>query len=218
VVAGQASATLTLYQNVGGNFNAPPATSSVPVGTMVLRADDCDTLAMGYSFSPEAGASESMPLLRLLPDEPCSTIATNGASADFAYSGNWFDPTTSGQGFAFELNPTAGVVFFAWYTYAANGQSQGEAGQRWYTGEATYVPGSRTLPVTLFETNLVWPAGLLYSTPFTAHSEAVGTATANFFDCHTAQLTFEFTKGRNDQASGTINLVRVGPSPAECAP
>ena len=33
VVTGQPNASLTIYQNSGGNFNAPPATNAQAVGT-----------------------------------------------------------------------------------------------------------------------------------------------------------------------------------------
>ena len=64
------------------------------------------------------------------------------------------------------MNPNAGVIFFAWYTYAPNGQSQGAAGQRWYTGLASYIQGSRTFAVLLYETI----GGLFNSVTPPAHS------------------------------------------------
>jgi hypothetical protein len=38
VVSGQPNASLTIYQNTGGNFNAPPITNPVPVGTATLSS------------------------------------------------------------------------------------------------------------------------------------------------------------------------------------
>jgi len=214
VQTGRASATLTLYQNVGGNFNALPITSAVQVGTVVLSVADCVTATMAYTFTDGSARSGSIPLVRLTPNVTCSASGATSSNADFGYSGNWFDPATAGQGVVFEVNPNAPAVFFAWYTYAPNGQSQGAAGQRWYTGLASYTPGSRTLPVTLYETT----GGLFNSVLPAAHTVAVGTATARFSSCNAAQLTFELTGGSNAGAAGTINLSRVGPVPAGCGP
>jgi hypothetical protein len=97
----------------------------------------------------------------------------------------------------------------------ADGASQGVEGQRWHTGQGKFVPGAFTLPMTLYETT----GGVIGGSPepaFAIRTQGVGTATATFFDCHSAQLTFTFTEGSNAGASGTINLSRVGPTPQGC--
>jgi hypothetical protein len=223
--AGQPGGTFTIYENVGGNFNAPPATSGREVGSVELSVVDCTTIDMMYTldrFSPPGG---TIRLVRLMPDVTCVASASGVGYwddlpvrldpampgqrfvGDWEHSGNWFNPATPGQGFAFEVNPSAAVVFFVWYAYGRDGDSR----QRWYTGQASYIPGSRTLPVTLFETRMSWgPDGKI------AHSTAVGTATATFHDCDAASLTFSFTAGSNLGASGTIGLIRLGRSPMDC--
>ncbi|HWD34964.1 MAG TPA: hypothetical protein VG840_02305, partial [Casimicrobiaceae bacterium] len=134
-------------------------------------------------------------------------------NADFALSGNWYDPATSGQGFVFEVNPLAPVVFFAWYTYSPTGQAAGAAGQRWYTGQGTFTPGGRTIALTLGETT----GGVFdQATPAGQKTVGVGSATVTFMSCTTAQLVFNFTGGTSAGRSGTINLSRVGPVPPGC--
>ena len=169
---------------------------------------------MTYTFTDGSARSGTIPLTRLTPNVTCSTGGTGATNADFGYSGNWFDPTKSGQGIVLELNPNAAVAFFAWYTYAPNGQAQGAAGQRWYTGQGSYTPGARTLPMALYETT----GGLFDSPTPTAHNLQVGTATATFTACDAGKLEFTFTAGSSAGASGTIPLSRVGPTPAGCAP
>ena len=44
------------------------------------------------------------------------------------------------------------MIFFAWYTYAPNGQSSDASGQRWYTGQATYSVGARTFTMPIYQT------------------------------------------------------------------
>jgi hypothetical protein len=212
VSASQPSATLGIYQNVGGNFNALPTTSPTAVGTVTLSFTDCTNATMGYSFTDGSARSGSIALQRLTPNVTCAAGGST-TNADFAYSGNWYDPATSGQGIVLEVNPNSPAVFFAWYTYAPNGQAQGEAGQRWYTGLAGYVPGTRTLPVELAETS-----GGLFDNPSPAsHSVIVGTATITFTSCTTGQLAFNFTGGSSAGTSGVISLSRIGPTPAGCA-
>jgi hypothetical protein len=209
--AGSPGATLTIYQNVGGNFNAAPITTVVPVGTANITFSDCTNASFTYSFT-DGRSSGVIPLVRLTPNVTCVMSGTPPANVDFGYSGNWYDPATSGQGLVVELNPNASVVFFAWYTYAPNGQAAGAAGQRWYTGQATYTLGSRTLQTTLYETT----GGVLNSATPAPQTVAVGTATLQFTACNAAKLTFNFTGGSSAGQSGTINLQRVGPVPAAC--
>jgi hypothetical protein len=143
-----------------------------------------------------------------------AAATTKVANADFALSGNWYDAATSGQGFVFEVNPLAPVVFFAWYTYASAGQAAGAAGQRWFTGQGTFMPGTHTAPLTLYETT----GGVFDTpTPMAQTTVAVGTATVTFASCTSAQLQFNFTSGANAGHAGMIALSRVGSVPAGCA-
>ena len=106
-----------------------------------------------------------------------------------------------------ELNRIAEVSFMVWYTYERDGASRGVEGQRWYTGQGRFVPGARTLPLTLYETTgraiFDWQDAIIPSS-----TQIAGTATVTFFDCHAARLAFAFTEGSNAGASGTINLSR----------
>jgi hypothetical protein len=213
VVAGASSATLPLYQNVGGNFNAPPVTSAMQVGQVTISFGDCATALFDYTFTDGSNRSGTEPLTRLTPNVLCATAGSMTGPSDFGLSGNWFDPAQIGQGLVFEVNPVARVVFLAWYTYAVGGQSQGAAGQRWYTAQATYAPGARTIPVLLYETT----GGLLNRATPAPTTTQVGTGTLAFSSCIAARLAYAFTGGSNTGQSGSIDLVRVGPMPESCA-
>ena len=106
------------------------------------------------------------------------------------------------------------IVFFAWYTYVPGGAPADAAGQRWYTGQASYTPGARAMATTLYETT-----GGLFDAVTTPppHNTAVGTATLAFQSCTAATLAYSFTGGANAGANGTITLTRVGPIPPGCA-
>jgi hypothetical protein len=210
---GAPSVPISIFQNVGGNFDAPPITSAMAVGSGTLSFSRCDSGTLAYVFSDGSGRSGTIPLTRITPNVTCAVGTAPSNNGDFSLSGNWFDPVTSGQGFAFEVNPVVPVFFFAWYTYAPAGQMAGAAGQRWFTGQATYTPGSRAMTLTLFETT-----GGAFDQPTTPGPSTVpvGTSTVTFASCASAQLQFNFTAGSNAGKSGTIALTRVGPVPSGC--
>ena len=214
VVSGQASASLAIHRNVGGNFDAPPVTSSTSVGTATFSATTCDTGVLTYVFSDGSGRSGAIPLTRLAANVTCQATSARPANADFAHSGNWFAESTSGQGFVMELNPASQVLFCTWYTYAPGGQAiGGAASQRWYTAQASYAAGARSFTLTLYETT----GGTFASAATVAATKAVGTATLRFTDCQNATWQYSFTGGTNAGQAGTIALTRIGPVPAGCA-
>lgn len=215
VTTGQATAQLTIFQNTGGNFDAPPVTNPQAVGTATLTFDTCSSGQLTYAFSDGSGRSGTIPLTRAIPNVTCTTNGTYPTDADFALSGNWYAAATSGQGFSLEANPIAGAFFLAWYTYAPNGAGTGAAGQRWYTGQASYARGARSLALTLYETK----GGQFDTpTPTTQTTMAVGTGTWTFQSCSTATFTYAFDGGTSSGRSGSIAVTRVGPVPPGCAP
>src|SRR5512132_3217125 len=70
-VASGEAASLAIYQNIGGNFNAPPATSPTTVGTASLRFDSCTSGQLTYTFTDGSGRSGTIPLTRLTKNETC---------------------------------------------------------------------------------------------------------------------------------------------------
>jgi hypothetical protein len=216
VMTGQPNAALTIYQNTGGNFNAPPTTTAQPVGTATLSFSTCTSGQLAYNFTDGTGRTGNIPLTRLTQNVTCSTTSPFPTNADFALSGNWYGgATTNGQGFTAEVNPNSGAFFSAWYTYAPMGAGAGAAGQRWYTaqGTAAFTPGMRSIPVTIFETT----GGIFDKpTPPGQMTVPVGTGTMAFQSCTAATFSYNFTGGTSMGSSGTINLSRVGPVPPGC--
>jgi len=213
VVSGQATAMLTIYQNPSGNFAAPPVTNAAAVGTATLAFDTCTSGQFTYAFSDGSARTGTIPLTRLTQNVTCSLTAARPVNADFALSGNWYDPATSGQGITVEVNPASGTLFFAWYTYARNAAGAGPSGLRWYTGQATLAPGARTIPVQLYETT-----GGVFDAPTPAGQATVpvGTGTLTFDSCTGATLAYAFTGGSSAGASGSIAMTRIGPTPKGC--
>ncbi len=217
VVSGQPIASLKIYQNAGGNFNAPPVTMAQPVGTAMLSFDTCISGLLSYNFTDGSGRTGAMQLLtRLTQNVTCSMTTARPSNADFALSGNWYGgAATSGQGFTAEVNPNSGTFFSAWYTYAPMGADAGAAGQRWYTAQGAFMPGQRSIPVTIYETT-----GGIFDTPTPPGQQtvAVGTGTMAFQSCSAAMFSYNFTGGASIGLAGTINLSRVGPVPQGCTP
>jgi len=213
VVTGQPNAVLTIYQNTDGNFNAPPITNAQPVGTATLSFDTCVSGNFSYSFSDGTGRMGSIPLTRLAQNVTCSTTTPYPTNADFAYSGNWYQTATSGQGFTVEVNPISGVFFLAWYTYMPNGTAAGPAGQRWYTAQGAFTPGMRSIPATIYQTT-----GGIFNTPTPPGQSTVvvGTGTMAFQSCTAATFSYDFSGGTSAGLSGTIPLSRVGATPPGC--
>jgi hypothetical protein len=213
VIAGQPNAALTIYQNTGGNFNALPTTMAQAVGTATLSFATCTSGQLAYNFTDGSGRMGSVALTRLTQNVTCATATPFPTNTDFAHSGNWFDSATAGQGFTVEVNPDSGALFAAWYTYAPMGEAAGAAGQRWYTAQATFTPGLRSIPVTIYETT-----GGIFNmpTPPGQQTMAVGTGTLAFQSCTAATFSYNFTGGSSIGLSGTITLSRVGAVPPGC--
>lgn len=127
-VSGQTSIPVTIYRNVGGNFDAAPQTAATQVGSGTLAFTDCTHGSLTYAFSDGSGRNGAIPLTRLLANVTCVASGTPTTNADFGFSGNWYAAATSGQGFVFEVNPATPYFFLTWYTYAPAGQAAGRPG------------------------------------------------------------------------------------------
>jgi len=213
--SGGANVPVTIFQNVGGNFNATPVTQATQVGTGTLTFADCSNATLSYAFTDGTGRTGSIALTRLTPNVTCTVGTAPATNADFALSGNWFDVSTAGQGFVFDVNPVSPAVFLTWYTYAPAGQMLGAAGQRWFVGLLKpYTVGSHSVTLPLFETT----GGVFDQATLPAPASVqVGTATVTFASCTSAQVSFNFTSGSSAGRSGAISLGRVGPVPPGCA-
>ena len=212
-VSGQPSAALTIFQNVDGNFNAPPVTNGVPVGTATLIFSTCSSGQLSYTFTDGSGRAGVIPLTRITQNVTCSTTNARPTNADFSLSGNWYNAATSGQGFVAEVNPINGAVFVPWYTYAPAGMGAGAVGQRWYTASGAFAQGARSIPVQIFETT----RGVFDMPTLPPPSSVqVGTGTLAFQSCSAATFSYNFTGGSSSGMSGLIPLSRIGPVPPGC--
>ncbi len=64
---------------------------------------------------------------------------------------------------------------------------------------------------------IVETVGGLFDNPAPVTPLQVGTANISFQSCTAMTLSYNFSGGENKGLSGTINLRRVGPTPAGCS-
>lgn len=71
-----------------------------------------------------------------------------GVNLQGALSGNWYDPSRSGEGMMFDISQQDGknILFVAWFTHD-------EGKQRWLAGNIEFAAGAKqlTLPLYVFE-------------------------------------------------------------------
>ena len=196
----------TIFENTGGDFDAPPVTTAEPVGSGTLAFYSCTSGLLTYSF--ENGDTGAIPIRRAMPDIGCDPrgVPLAPVASDFGFSGAWYEPETSGQGLIVEINPALGQAFFGWYTYAVNGSTNAAHSQRWFSAQAPYEIGTRTIDLVLYATT-----GGAFDTPGGVTTVPVGTATLEFLDCTTATLAYSFASGELNGRSGTIALSRPFP-------
>lgn len=209
---------MTVYRNTGGQFDNPPMTTGVPIGTATLSFQSCTTGKFDYQINADGeNRSGSIPLTRLGADAYCASgvmpsfsLSKHGINPSL--SGAWYEPRTSGQGFQFSFLPLDNnLAFLAWYTYDVGGQSgSGPSGQRWYTIQINYKPGSnQALGMPIIQ-NL---GGRFDTRPPAPDAIQVGTADLVIHTCDSASLTYNIA-GR---PSRTIQLIRLTGG-ANCSP
>jgi len=203
-----ASANVTIYQNIGGSFDSPPSTTAVAVGTGTLTFFSCESGLFTYAF--DGGLEGSIPIRNLLPNVECGSDAPPPLS-DFGLTGAWYDPTTSGQGIVAEVNPVDAQVFVGWYTYSLGNEGGDVSQQRWFSAQGGYTVNTDQMDLTVYAST-----GGTFDSSATVTTQPVGTATLTFLTCFDATLDYAFTDGELAGLSGSIELTRLGPALESC--
>ncbi len=203
MLEGEDEVAVTIYENAGGTFNTTPVTFAEQIGTGVVTFASCSELTLDFSF--DSGVSGTTTMIRAMQTVGCNDAGT-ALDSEFAFSGAWYNPETSGQGLVVEINPAQNYAFLAWYTYAPDG-----SGPRWFTAQGGFSPGDRTVSLELHVTT----GGRFNASDEVTH-DPVGTAEMSFGSCNDATFEFEFTAGELAGASGRNVLQRSGPAPGAC--
>jgi hypothetical protein len=217
VTSADPTASLQIFAVEGGNLAKPPSVGSTgALGQATIQFSDCNTGSLTYSFSDGSGRTGTIPLTRLTANVTCSPSGDNGnAPTNYLLSGNWYDPSASGQGFIFDIDPTINNLFAAWYTFIQNGQATGgPASQSWFTLQfAPFLDGT----TTQFGIPIIENTGGVFDNPAQTHAAQVGTANIAFQSCDAMTVNYAFTGGENEGLTGLIKLQRVGPTPSGCS-
>ena len=209
------TATMAVFQTLGGSFDSTQATTTNAVGQVTFHFDDCTHASLDYTFSDGSGRHGTIPLTRLLDNLACTpTGTTPGNPGNYLLGGTWSDPANSGQGLVFDANSAQGVLFAAWYTYLPNAAADaGAPAQHWYTLQVAVSPGFTTVnDVGIYEST-----GGVFDQHATTTTTRVGTATLTFNSCTSLTMTYAFTAGPHAGLTGTLDLGRLAPVPAGCS-
>ena len=201
--AGNAS-ELTIYESLGGQFDASATVETLPVGSAKLSFTDCGSGMMSYRIDG-LDLRGAFPLVRLLPgsETTCETrhaAATQSAAINPGMNGGWYYDQTSGQGFLIDTLPDGnggGFIFVAWFTYGDAAAS----GQRWLTAQGNF--SGPAADITVYEST-----GGSFDAPLLPSTDPVGSMQIDFSDCDTATLAYQLDEG----AGGTIPLARLLPT------
>ena len=146
---------MDLARTGGARFGAAFAPADVEQetwGEARLVFDSCDTGTLHYDS--EVLGSGELPLRRVTGIEGLDCGDALGTEAAQRWTGSWYDPARSGEGFVLQLADTRGapVLTSVWATY-----NQRE--QMWLYGDARLTPPSDDLDVG----DVVQPVGLPFS-------------------------------------------------------
>ena len=115
------------------------------------------------------------------------------------FTGNWFNPQASGQGFQLQVLPDGRAVAF-WFTYDVNGN------QVWLTGENSIQDNTLVLQMSQ-------PVGATFGDGFNADDVELipfGTVTLTFDDCNSGSASWE--SDNPEFGSGQMPLERLSSS------
>ncbi|HSH27119.1 MAG TPA: hypothetical protein VK972_05035 [Wenzhouxiangella sp.] len=134
------------------------------------------------------------------------------------FSGAWYNPEQSGEGFLVEVMPDDRAIVY-WFTYTTDGSGE----QAWVVGQGTIETGEVTLPpgpppsTAVIEAELIQPIGGVYGSDFDpAAIEHVdwGSLTLTLSDDHGLA---GWNSNLDDYGSGEYELQRLArPMLAEC--
>ena len=214
---------LFLNQNTAGQLIATVAGKVPPCGLVADQADPTFTVAgnvitvtqgliavtctnppppkryyvasinVGRLFDGEYTVNWNVPALTA----QYTVVGNPGISA--AFSGNWFDPNQSGQGFEIQILDDARQMSVLWFTFAPEG------GQTWIAASGP-IDGRQA---TLNAYQIAGPGALFPPRFDAAHAtaQAWGTLTFTFSDCNTGHV--QWTSTQPGYGNGAMNLARL---------
>jgi hypothetical protein len=215
VYSNSGSASVGIYTATDGNLAAGPSPNRSQVGTATLSFSDCSTGTLVYAFND--GRAGSIPLTRLTSNTTCGSSGDNGnAPANYLLAGAWYDPNNSGQGFYIDISPGITTLFGSWYTFFPSNFSSPSPRQQWLVFQSGSFAPTATSASNI---PLMQSDGGSFGVGGGVNRATVGSVSLSFQSCSAATLTYTISPNtlNAQSASGTINLVRLGPAPAGCS-
>ena len=215
VYSNSASAAVGIYTASDGNLNAGPSPTRGQVGTATLSFSDCSTGTLVYAFND--GRAGAIPLSRLTSNTTCGASGDNGSAAsNYPLAGAWYDPNTSGQGFFIDVSPNITTLFGAWYTFYPSNYTASSPRQQWFVFQDGSFAANATSTSTI---PLQQSSGGSFAVGGGVNRATVGSMSLSFQSCTAATVSYTITPNtlNSQSASGTINLVRLGPAPPGCS-
>ena len=102
-------------------------------------------------------------------------------------TGAWYDPASAGQGVLIDLVPGSRTLYAAWFTQDSAAQDAPlitPARLRWYSLQAEYTAGARSVELAVFENR-----GGRFAEPPVTTARQIGSATLEFTGCASAVLS-----------------------------
>ncbi len=204
------SATVRIYRNTDGNFDAPPVTSAEAgrhrrAHVRYLRHGRVLVCVRRWprKHDPAAPpAAERQLRDDRPPDESGGRLRLYGHVVPESDE----RPRHAGRSQSVRRARVRRLV-----SYAAAGEGEGASGQRWFSAQSAYTLGDRTFPLTIYTST-----GGSFDTGGGVITTPVGTATLTFTSCVEGTFDYTFTTGEMSGKSGTIPLTRLGPVPQSC--
>jgi hypothetical protein len=125
--------------------------------------------------------------------------AANATLITGGFTGSWYDPDTSGQGFSLQILPNGDAVAY-WFTYDVNGN------QAWFIGNDK-IEGNR------LEMDMLRPTGASFGPDFDSDDiefQSFGTVSLTFENCNEGEVTWV----SDDPlfSNGTLQIERLSKS------
>lgn len=125
---------------------------------------------------------------------------------NYAISGSWYFPPTTGQGFLIDVFDTNNLMFLAWFTYdlerpAADVTAMiGEPGHRWMTAAGPFQG-------TIADLGITWSSGMIFDSETPAvTNDNDGTMEVEFYNCYSGVVRYDLgASGR----SGEVPIERI---------
>ena len=185
------------YSITGGSGMDAFTISSTSGSISVLDA----SLLVGSSLTLEIQVDDGL-------FQSTTTVTVNigsGNGGDFVInqgiSASWFNASTSGQGFLFDVEPVSQFMFVAWFTFDDTVAKVGSPDNRWLVASGNYAGDTATLQ--LFKVS-----GGLFNDPRTVEQVSNGTLTISFSDCENGLVDYDLP---DDGLMGQIEIVRAVP-------